>query len=79
MGLVIQLNTALRPTPPTTIPAQQDDEKKFLLLPEDGNHDVAIFDPATQQLGAEKACTYSQSVGLCVRAIHREHRTDLTF
>lgn len=85
MGLVIHFNTALRPTPPTTsIPAQQDDEKKFLLLPEDGNHDVAIFDPATQQLGAEKACTYSPSVcctsvGLCVRAIHREHRTDLTF
>lgn len=27
--------------------AARDDEKKFLLLPEDGNHDVAIFDPAS--------------------------------
>lgn len=39
---------------PLTNPHQtpQDDEKKFLLLPEDGNHDVAIFDPGSGvQLG----------------------------
>jgi hypothetical protein len=37
---------------PTPSKQKQDDEKKFLLLPEDGNHDVAIFDPGSGvQLG----------------------------